>query len=169
MALITEDGTGRADAESFTTVVEADAYHVSFSNTAWAAATTAAKEVALRKATRYVEAMFRYRWNGRRTTMNQSLSWPRVSIVDADGFSVLPNIVPPKVKQATSEMALRALTEDLIPDQSAPGSIASESVSVGPISKSTSYVGGKSQTKAYVLVRRILQEFIGQSDTMERA
>ena len=86
MSLIVEDGTGRADAESYASVSVADAYHTARGNTAWAAlATTALKEAALRKATDYLGQTYGLRWKGYRMTTTQALDWPR-ELVCRPGF-----------------------------------------------------------------------------------
>lgn len=54
MALIVEDGTGLADAESYLSVADADTYHADRNNEAWQDYSTAEKEAALRKATQYI-------------------------------------------------------------------------------------------------------------------
>ena len=63
MALITEDGTGLADAESYCAVTEADAWHAAHGNpSAWTQADEPAKETALRLATQFIDATSPGRW-----------------------------------------------------------------------------------------------------------
>jgi hypothetical protein len=74
---------------------------------------------------------------------DQSTEWPRSSVWDRDRFYV--NGIPPEIKKATAEYALRALTMELNPDpeRSAAGvAVQSKSETVGPISESTTYVSG---------------------------
>ncbi len=116
MALVAEDGTGRADAESYATVAEATARHAAFGNTAWAAiATDALKEAALRNATLHMTQSYRTRWQGMRVNQIQGLDWPRVSVV-VDGYSVDSDIVPADVKDACIDLALKASSGELNPD-----------------------------------------------------
>jgi len=88
MALIVEDGTGRADAESYVSVGDADVYWLTSMNNdvTWAGLTTGAKETALRRATQYLDAHFEFQ--GLQTTAvfnpqtgfydaTQALQWPR--------------------------------------------------------------------------------------------
>ena len=42
MSIVTEDGSGRADAETFISVADASAYHADRGNAAWAALARAA-------------------------------------------------------------------------------------------------------------------------------
>ncbi|WP_341928797.1 DnaT-like ssDNA-binding protein [Methyloversatilis discipulorum] len=130
MALIVEDGTGRPDADSYVPVAFADQYLAAMGASAWAAASVPAREVALRKATAYVEAA--YMWRGERSSGGQALSWPRAGVC-RDGVVVASNAVPVQVQRAVCELAAKALTVDLMPDV-APEVVTEETV--GPISTS---------------------------------
>jgi hypothetical protein len=122
MALIVEDGTGLANAESFISVAAADTYHANRGNTVWAGA-DAVKEAALRRATDFMQQTFRTRWKSFRVTSTQALDWPRawVELPDAPyGYGsfaayVPNNVVPTEVKNACAELALAALSENLNP------------------------------------------------------
>lgn len=120
MALIIEDGTGLANAESFVSVADADTYHGNRGNTAWAALTTGQKEQDLRKATDYMEQVYRMRWAGYRKTTTQALSWPRYDVPLEDvgyGYAFYASdSVPQIVKNACAELALKAATDELAPD-----------------------------------------------------
>jgi hypothetical protein len=130
MALIVEDGTGMATAESYTSVAEADLYFSNRANTAWAALNTAAKEASLRKATDYLGQVYRLRWKGVRVNGVQALDWPRGFVERDDykyqgingasmigGYFYFPSDeVPKEVKNACAELALKASSEELAPD-----------------------------------------------------
>ena len=98
--------------------------------------------VAIVLATDYLDARFTFvgiKLRGR----DQSTQWPRSSVWDRDRFYV--NGIPPEVKEATAEYALRALTLDLNPDpvmDETGVAIQSKSETVGPISESVTYVSG---------------------------
>jgi hypothetical protein len=149
MALVVETGTGSATAESFASVADADAYHTKFGNAGWAG-TTGEKEIALRRATRFIESSYSTRWTGERRTSAQALSWPRRWADTFDGFAINTDVVPVQVRDAVCEIALSALAGDVLTDQlpDTSGSVVSESVSVGPISVSTTYAGGGVVRKA---------------------
>lgn len=117
MALVVEDGTGKADAESYISVADADTRHSNLGNTAWGLADTATKEAALRRATNYMLQMYRGRWTGTRVKVDpmQALDWPRYG-VEVDHFPVHFDIVPPEVANACADLALRALSADLNAD-----------------------------------------------------
>ena len=56
MALVVEDGTGKTDADSYLSLVDADAYNLAHSaSTDWNGAVEAVKEKALRLATQYLD------------------------------------------------------------------------------------------------------------------
>lgn len=127
MPLITEDGTARADAESYASIAFADAYHDAMGAASWANATLTARETALRKATAYVEAA--YTWRGVRATVEQALSWPRGGVM-VDGVGVEIDVVPIQLQRAVCELALKSLTVTLMPDVS-PDVVTREKV--GPV------------------------------------
>lgn len=115
MALIPEDGTGLANADSYISVANADTRHANNGMTNWATLQTSEKEAAIRRATTYMEQAFRERWRGRRNHLTQALSWPRWGVM-VDGFPVYPTIVPPEVAAACADLALKAAAGDLNAD-----------------------------------------------------
>lgn len=116
MALIVEDGTGKADAESYISVSDAASYLSDRGYSAFAAlATDALKEAALRKATDYMEQAYRTRWKGTRVTATQALSWPRL-YVEREDYYVPGDEVPVEVKNACALLALKSIDGDLNAD-----------------------------------------------------
>jgi len=111
MSLITEDGTGLASAESYLSVSDADTYWSNRADTTWSAATEAAKEAALRKATEYLDATFR--WVGVISSATQALGWPRSGAYDHEDRQ-LDNRVPRLLENATAELAREALSAELL-------------------------------------------------------
>ena len=118
LTLIKEDGTGKADANTYANVADGDTYfdgHLYAS--AWTVATTGNKEKALVMATRLIDAERQF--NGVKSTATQALQWPRAECLDPDGASesgavaVLPSdTVPPAVMKATCELAKELLLQD---------------------------------------------------------
>lgn len=104
MSLIVEDGTGMSTADSYISVADADTYHSSMGNTAWPLATEGAREIALRRATQYLDT--HYRWRGSPLSSTQALAWPR-------DYAAWPVAA---VRVACSELALRALSASLLED-----------------------------------------------------
>ena len=79
MAIIMEDGTGLANANSFISVAGADAYWTEVTMPAlWASASNSEKEAALVQATRYMEKRFGTRYKGSRQQ-----EFPPMSAVEA--------------------------------------------------------------------------------------
>ena len=97
--------------DSYITVVEADAYWSDRDNSDWEAATTAAKEAALREATAYIDS--HYSWVGSIEADSQILDWPRSSAYDDEDR--LLSGVPQQVKDAQAELGLQALAGALVP------------------------------------------------------
>lgn len=134
MPLTVEDGTGLATADSYASRADADTYHAERGNAAWAAASTDARDAALRKATQYLDT--RYRWVGTRLTLAQALEWPRYFVPRIGYPSGWPQT---PVVHACIELALRALDTDLLADDEGRDVL---SESVGPISVTYAPKGG---------------------------
>ena len=66
MSLIVEDGSGLAAAESYISVVDADAHHASrgTAEASWVGLDTDIKEQCLRRATDFMLETYRGRWKG---------------------------------------------------------------------------------------------------------
>lgn len=157
MALITEDGTARADAESYCSLADATTHHTAMGNAAWAAlATDALREQALRRATVYMGQTYRLRWAGYRRTDTQALDWPRHNVPKpdtSDGRFLAyydDDVVPAEVRNACAELALKASSGELLADV---GQAVTERT-VGPIT--TKYAAGSMATRRYVAVDRLL-------------
>ena len=116
---------------------------------------SAVKEKALRQATDFIQAHFEGQWLGVRANEFQKLAWPRQRVRDIDGFHIDDNVIPFRVKDATAELAVRALAGTLVPDQTTPGTIRGTKVKVGPIEKEVQYSGGSQQT-LFLFVEKIL-------------
>lgn len=129
MALVIEDGSGRADAESYVGVSDCDAYHAARGNAAWTGEDDV-KEAALREATAFVEDSYRGLWRGVRAKWGQALAWPRFGVVDQDGFQIASDQVPALLKSAVCEAALRAIQADLTPDLDRGGQVKRQKVDV---------------------------------------
>lgn len=176
MALIVEDGTGKPDAESYCEVADADAYHAKMGNTAWASVSAEDKEIALRRATQYLDAV--YAFPGYKLNYNQALNWPRVEdngafpapydinhqIVYIDPSSDFPRGWPllPLVA-AEAEVALRQsadMSVSLLNDYSGDEIVTEETI--GPIT--TKYAKGsmiRNGQIVFALVDRLMAQLNG--------
>lgn len=173
MALIVEDGSIVAGAESYCSVAAADDYHSKRGNAAWAALDdTTEKEPALRKATDYMVQEYRQRWKGYRKSATQALDWPRSAVylepvqygggVEPNPLLVSDTIVPDEVVKACAELAIRASTTVLSADLEQ----AVRSETVGPIS--TTYDDNSSQSTRYKAVVSMLSiYFTGTAFNMQ--
>jgi hypothetical protein len=129
MSLIVETGAGLADAESYASVADADAYHAGRGNAQWTALTTERKEQLLRMATEYM-AVYAGSLSGVRQYSTQALDWPRLEAA-GHGFAVPPSFVPPGVKNACAVLALSAAAGPL---SGASGSTVRR-IKIGPMEK----------------------------------
>lgn len=161
MALITETGAGVEGAESYASVADANAYFSARNNAVWDAAdSTDAKEPALRKATQYLDAAYRFR--GDRTHYGQALCWPRASVV-IDGIYLDQSAIPQRIKDACCELALRALSADLFSDVAAQHVT---DVAVGPIKRSMSAPSNAGQVR-YAVVDSLIRPLVRGGGSFE--
>lgn len=161
MALEVEDGTGKTNADSFVSIADADQYFTDHGDpTAWSGATTADKEAALREATQYMDGVYRLDWVGERKSKEQSLTWPRSFATDSDGWSVDSDIVPQDVKNACSELALRALSSPLLTDVTAGGQEKRIKEKLGPLEREREYFSGAPSQVQYSFVNRLLSRLL---------
>ena len=91
MALVVEDGTGKSDADSFISLVDARAFAAKYGITLPADDTAA--EVALRQGCQYVELQQK-RFSGSRLTATQALSWPRTGATNVYSFDYADGYMP---------------------------------------------------------------------------
>lgn len=126
MTIIVEDGTGKIDAQTYCTVVFADAWHLARGMTLWATMQEAEKEAALVRASNYLQQAYRLKWAGHRKTVTQALDWPRYNALRVDSpvaYGYGPayyddDAVPIEVQQANAELAFKAASGDLAADVS---------------------------------------------------
>lgn len=155
MALIVEDGTGKSDANSYTSLDDANAYHLLRGHTAWTG-TDEAKEAAIVRATSYIDGEYGSRWPGYRASSGQALDWPRDEAYDRDGY--LQDDVPTAVKVATIEAALIELSAagTLTEAQERGGAVVREKV--GPIE--TEYSDVAPAQTSYPSIKNALSRLI---------
>lgn len=151
MALIVEDGTGQATAESYLSVVGFKAY-CDARGYAYAGNSDAVIENKLRIATDYINSNWRFK--GARLVAAQALEFPRSGLVDWSSITITG--IPVRLTNATAEAAFKALSEDLFVDADRGGMITQETV--GPLS--VSYAAGAPAGKTYTAVERMLAQYI---------
>jgi hypothetical protein len=112
VTLVKETGAGLTNSNSYANVSDGDTYHdMRLHVDDWTGASTSDKEKALMWATRLLDDLVE--WEGRATSDEQALDWPRYSIYDDDGYYVNGNTVPQAIIDATSELARNLLEEDI--------------------------------------------------------
>jgi hypothetical protein len=131
-----EDGSGVPEANAYAEVAYVDDYHAGRGNTAWADATLANKQIAIVRATDYLEQVYGDRFRGRKGTQEQGLHWPARYAYDNEGRLI--EEVPEVVRRAVAELALRALSGPLF-TASEGGAIIAESRSKGGLTRSVTY------------------------------
>lgn len=115
------------DADSYVTLIEADAYIDARLNVTGWPTTDALKEKALKMATiRLDEEHFA----GSKATLAQRLRWPRFGTSDRDGHTIDGDVIPRLLKEAQIELALALAGSDLLADSGLEGF---EQVKIGPI------------------------------------
>lgn len=168
MAIVVEDGAGRADAESYISVAAADSYHAARANGAWAPLATSVKEALLRKATEYMVGAYRQKWKGQRAGQAQALDWPRHNVQLPDvGFGSVSayvpwNVVPAEVQNACAALALTANSGDLAPDLKR----TVKEKTIGPIK--TVYADGAPEYVRFRAVDQMLAPLLCGSGTSGR-
>ena len=173
MAFTPEDGTGLANSNSYVDVAFSDTYFTDRGNTTWTAATVDNKQVALIKATDYIDKRFGVRFKGRRASGTQALQWPREEAQDNDGYDLTG--IPIKLEQATCEYAAIALSTVLAPNPvtnpgpDATGVLTRRDEQVGPVRESFTY---KSTSAAVVQqinegARRVTSNVVAEASLPE--
>ena len=169
---------GDASAESYFSIAEADAYFTARGVAAWTGS-DASKEQAARLGTTYLDNQYRGKWKGYRTNETQALAWPRIGeggdsrfrlpgqsfavygVVDLDGFEIATDAVPVQVKRAAMESALMALGGTVLePTLTRGGRIKSQTKTVGPLSKSTTWEDGAPAVDRYTVIDGLLRGLV---------
>lgn len=158
MALVTENGTGVAGAESYASVAFASAYWSARTQLAlsatWAAGTTAKQEGALREASTYIDAVWGQFFRGKRRGYVQGLLWPRTDALDDTGYE-LPDL-PTVLQQAVAELAARALSAPLQADQERVGAVKKTRDKVGALETEVEYFDSGLTRAEYGIVAGML-------------
>lgn len=106
MALIKEDGTIVAGANSYADEADADAFQTDRGRQAWLDATTEVKEAALIRATDYIEGRWALLFAGSPLGDVQTLSWPRRDVYYVRTGNPFPqDEVPGDIVDATIQYA----------------------------------------------------------------
>jgi len=103
--------SGSATANTYCTLVEANAYYdMRLHRTNWEGSYADEQNRALLMSTRILDEHFN--WIGCKYTVEQSLRWPRSSVLTPDGYDVDYTTIPQFLKNATAELAGYLIFED---------------------------------------------------------
>lgn len=144
---------GAADANTYCTLDEADAYNASRLNTeSWTTADTPTKTAALLAAARLLDSSFD--WTGAAVTETQYMSWPRTGMFSKNKFLIPNTVIPQQLKEAQAEFARQLVDDDRTSDNDA-FKAGLKGLTVGPVSMQfRDPEGGVSPTDKDADVRR---------------
>lgn len=138
MPLVVEDGTGKANADSYVERSLVSDYWTARADGAFAAAASDdLRDAAIRRATQFIDAQWGDRFKGTRLVEGQALEWPRYGVTTREGWAV--SGVPTQIVQATAELAKLALAGPLAGSGAqapAPSKSSLESLTAGSVSMS---------------------------------
>lgn len=160
MTIVVEDGTGLASANSYVSGDELATYCEDRAITL-ASSDDDAIEAALVRATAAIDGGYRMAFPGyRASARDQALEWPRLAAYDYEGILIDGTSVPPEVKQATCETAIRELADpgSMTPDLERGGFI--RRMKAGSVE--IEYGGNNNQT-VYTIIDGILSRITGGS------
>lgn len=109
VGMIVEDGLGRTDSNSYSTLGEANAYLTDLQidpdvSLVWDPLDDDQKRSALISAATYLDVKFR--WYGSLFTELQMMQWPRTKNYDERGVVILAGVIPPILKKMNATLAL---------------------------------------------------------------
>lgn len=122
--LFVENGDGLPESNTYVDLQFANQFMANNGRKEWLALEDEIKKTTLIKATTYVDNLFT--WKGQKATGEQGLSFPRINIVDIDGYEVVG--VPVKLKQAVCEAAFYGFSEELFTTYDVNGAVKSHSL-----------------------------------------
>ena len=149
MALVIEDGSIVAGADSFATVAEFATYATNYGRTV--TDDTDAVEALLRRAALQMGDM---PWKGYTANREQALCWPRYSVM-ANGWEIPSSMIPPRIKAGQMALACELYADDQAPAELKSGPIVSEKV--GPLE--TTYAAAPSSVSKPVASRQSQAQF----------
>lgn len=119
-----------AASDSYATLAEATAYHLTrLHSEEWAASVDAKREAALKWATQLIDQL-ETPSGSQKYLSTQKLRWPRSYVYDLDGTRLPTNIVPDPIRSACCEMAYHLLVDDRTAES---GLLEVDTITVGPL------------------------------------
>lgn len=142
--LIVEDGTVVEDANSYTSIAFADAYHALYSNSDWTG-DQATKETALVIACQTLDLLYgskfkSFKIDAASTGQTQSLLWPRYAFYDQYANYRAQADIPVELQKAQAELAMMYMQGvDMNPPKNREVSLSEEMIKVGELQTSVKY------------------------------
>ena len=138
MTMIVEDGSIVANANSYMSLVEFQAYWTDRNTII--TQTAVEQEAALIVSTQYIDQ--NYDWKGSIVSSVQALDWPRSGATDGEGRAIASNIIPQQLKNALAEYGYRQLTTAISPDSGVGGAVTKQRDKLGSLETETEYEEG---------------------------
>lgn len=157
MSLVVEDGTGKANSNSYISVNDLNNYAAERAITL---ASDDDQDAACIRASATLDLMYRMAYPGYRTVgRNQAMEWPRTAAYDYEGIIISTGVVPKEIQQATCELAIRELAEpgSTAPDLDRGGQI--QSFRAGSVA--VTYGAGATAQTVFSVVEGIMASLIG--------
>jgi len=111
MTIVVEDGTKPSGANSYISEANCKIYLDLRGLTEWGLESTENKQASLIRATDYLESNFKNRWQGFKTSSDQSLSFPRYDVYDEDGYYFSETEIPQELIDAQCLLANKAILD----------------------------------------------------------
>ena len=147
--LIVENGTGIADANSYITLEEANAYHILYNNLDWAGSDEELEQ-ALILGTRSVDLLYGPKFMSYKRLSISPLLFPRYSFYDNNFQLIDQTTIPKCLKYAVCQLALmQLLGEDILPVQSADSNIKLGRIKIGEIEIENEYQSNKKISETF--------------------
>ena len=174
--LILETGVGIADANSYVSLEEANAYHSLYNNLDWAASDEELEQ-SLILATRSIDLLYGSKYNSyKRVDSISPLLFPRYSFYDNNFQLVSQTTIPKCLKNAVCQLALmQLLGEDILPLANTDSNIKLGRIKIGEIEIENEYQTNKGIGETYpgfnqidLLLEPILKKKSKSSTTLVR-
>nr|BDD47042.1 hypothetical protein 12 [bacterium] len=136
---VVEDGTSKSDATSYISVADMKQYWDDMGYD-YSLLSDSQIQTLLNKCTQALDGIFFDKWQGYRSTGTQALQWPRADVLTPDGYDVNSSSIPTALKNALCELAyIKNSGVDIQPTDKRQGQLGSETVKVGPITRTWSF------------------------------
>lgn len=161
LTLIVEDGSIVANANTYVDMTFCSNYQIMMGNTDWVSYAQVDREAAILRAMRWLEN-FEGKWKGARATRSQALSWPRVNMLDHDGYEIEDSVIPTDLKEAVCEAAYQEIkSKDVFnPGLSAGNSVLEKRVKAGPVEAQYKYSQGTSLADAFPAILDMIKHYM---------